>query len=254
MGQLLYKTDEQGTYLPDKLSWNELSRAVAHARPRPPRKQGGGVESVHAGRPTSLSPNAKRRNVLVKSLGTEGFGHGAHGQVFHDYHQLGLVGKGLANYWGIQGRQVGSGRAIDCARYHIVLLGETVFESLFEEVAADPKRLAGPMRFVVGLLRTWHLTSEDAGLLLGQESSYEVGKLLRGEGRISGRDAKDRIACLFRIRKTLSALFRDERTENEWLRERHGPLGGRTPLELLLEGSMENMLTVKEYVDWTAGR
>ena len=251
---LLYETDEQGSYLPSALSWSELSRAVATLRPQAARKQGAGAEGVPAERSTGFWSSAKRRNVIVKSFGIEDFGHGARGQVSHGCLQFGLVGKARAGYWGVSERQVCSDPIAHYAKYRVVLLSESVFEGFLEGVAADPKRLAGPIQFIVELLRFWHLPAEKAGLLLGQESSYEVGKLLRGEGELTGRDAKDRIACLFRIRKTLSSLFRDERTENEWLREQHGPLGEQTPLELLLEGSMENILTVKEYVDWTAGR
>lgn len=115
-------------------------------------------------------------------------------------------------------------------------------------------KLTGPIQFLAELLASWRLEPESAVLLLGQEPSYDVDKLLRGDAQLSGRDTKDRIACLFRIRKNLSSLFRDKDTENAWLRERHSPLGGQTPMEMLLEGSMENMLTVKEYVDWMAGR
>jgi len=56
------------------------------------------------------------------------------------------------------------------------------------------------------------------------------------------------------IRKTLSALFRDEAVENEWLREPHTLLNERSPMDLILEGSMEHLLLVREYVDAAAGR
>ena len=129
-----------------------------------------------------------------------------------------------------------------------------VGESSFREAVSSSTKLTGPIQFLAELLATWRLEPESAALLLGQEPSYDVGKLLRGDAQLSGRDVKDRIACLFRIRKNLSSLFRDKDTENAWLREQHNPLGGQTPVEMLLEGSMEDMLTVKEYVDWMAGR
>ncbi len=81
-----------------------------------------------------------------------------------------------------------------------------------------------------------------------------VEGLLSGRVTLRGRDVKDRIAYLFRIRKTLSALFRDENVENEWLREPHGALNGKSPMDIMLEGSMENLLLVKEYVEAAAGR
>ena len=133
---------------------------------------------------------------------------------------------------------------------------EKVTPVVITSVAEDFRgaaRPTGPIQFVDKLLKTWRLTSEDAVWLLGRDREY-VRKLLRGSARLAGRDIKDRIAYLFRIRQTLSSLFRDEDTENAWLREPHELLNEKTPLQLLQEGSMEGMLTVKEYVDAAAGR
>lgn len=125
-----------------------------------------------------------------------------------------------------------------------------------EPDATRQPRLTGPIMFVRILLRTWRLSQTDAIPLLGLEesdSSY-AEDLLSGRVALRGRDVKDRIAYLFRIRKTLSALFGDEEVENEWLREPHAALNGKTPMDRLLEGSMENLLLVKEYVEAAAGR
>ena len=117
-------------------------------------------------------------------------------------------------------------------------------------------RLTGPIMFVRILLRTWRLNQTDAIPLLGLEKSdiSYANDLLSGSVTLRGRDIKDRIAYLFRIRKTLSALFRDEEVENDWLREPHDALDGQNPIALLREGSMENLLLVKEYVEAAAGR
>ena len=58
----------------------------------------------------------------------------------------------------------------------------------------------------------------------------------------------------FHIRATLASLFRDLEVENDWLREPHTLLDEREPLNLLLGGSMEDLLLVKEYVDAAAGK
>ena len=78
--------------------------------------------------------------------------------------------------------------------------------------------------------------------------------VLNGRAILKGRDARDRIAHLYRIRKILSALFRDEEVENQWLREPHAMLNERSPMDLMLDGSMENLLLVREYVEAAAGR
>ena len=111
-------------------------------------------------------------------------------------------------------------------------------------------------QFVSKLLESWRLSRDDAVLLLGfdQTDNDFVRAVLEGAADLHGRDVRDRIAHLFQIRKTLSSLFRDLGVENEWLREQHTLLDGQEPLKLLLGGSMEDLLLVKEYVDAAAGR
>ena len=118
---------------------------------------------------------------------------------------------------------------------------------------APPIELSGPIQFLKKLLETWHLTDADAVPLLGLDAS-DVTALLQGQIPLKGRDAEDRIVYLYLIRKTLFALFQDPEVENEWLREQHEMLGGQKPMDLLLEGGMENLLLVKEYVEAAAGR
>lgn len=133
---------------------------------------------------------------------------------------------------------------------------ESEVQSVNELVSLEPHdRLTGPIQFVAKLLETWKLSPNDAGPLLGFDKSDEaaVKELLCGRAALSGRDVKDRIASLFEIRKTLSASFRDESVENEWLREPQEMLNGKIPMDLLLEGSMENLLLVRDYVNVAAG-
>ena len=117
-------------------------------------------------------------------------------------------------------------------------------------------RITGPIKFVNKLLATWQLGAEKACILLGIEPSQlsYVKAVLQGNETLTGRDAKDRIAHLFQIRQFLSTLFQDEAVENEWLREPQDLLKGKVPMDLLLEGSMENLLLVREYVERVSGR
>ena len=116
--------------------------------------------------------------------------------------------------------------------------------------------LTGPIQFIRNLLNTWNLEQKDAVFLLGFEvyDQHYVRKLLDGYTPLMGRDIKDRIAYLFQIRGTLSVLFQSEDVENEWLREKHTMLNDQKPLELLLDGTMENLLLIKDYVNIAAGR
>jgi len=124
------------------------------------------------------------------------------------------------------------------------------------QTPGPPARLTGPVQFVVKLLDTWRLEPDKATVLLGFEESGKdhVKRILSGREPLYGRDAKDRVVHLLHIRGTLSALFRDREVENEWLREPRSLLHGKTPMDLLLEGSMENLLLLREYVETMAGR
>lgn len=126
----------------------------------------------------------------------------------------------------------------------------------FRGQEASTSRLTGPIQFVLKLLDSWRLETHHAVDLLGfglEDADY-VFAVLRGDGKFPGRDVRDRIAHLFHIRATLRSLFRDLDTENDWLREPHPLLDGRSPLSLMLGGSMEDLLLAKEYVQSAAGR
>jgi len=117
-------------------------------------------------------------------------------------------------------------------------------------------RLSGPVQFFLTLIECWHLKDEPRrGQLLGYgtEDMEDFQALAEGRHRLSGRDLEDRIAHLFEIRRILSSLFRDIDVENEWLRESNSLLDNETPLSLMLEGSMENLLLIREYVESAAG-
>lgn len=129
-------------------------------------------------------------------------------------------------------------------------------KTAFDAPREGTRRLAGPIQFISRLLELWHLEAHDAAGLLGFDPSDtdHVAAVLAGREQFRGRDVRDRISHLFWIRKTLWSLFRDIKTENDWLREPHSMLEDRSPLSLLVGGSMEDLLLAREYVDAVAGR
>ena len=129
-------------------------------------------------------------------------------------------------------------------------------KSEFDVHKEEPGRLAGPIQFILRLLELWHLEVRDAVGMLGFDPSDtdHVAAALAGREQLRGRDVRDRISHLFWIRRTLWSLFRDIQTENDWLRERHSMLDDRSPLSLVVDGSMEDLLLAREYVDTVAGR
>lgn len=118
-----------------------------------------------------------------------------------------------------------------------------------------PGRLTGPVQFIRNLMDSWRLDNWDAVRLLGcdPEDFEYISAVLDGRRQLRGRDVRDRIAHLFCIRRTLWSLFRNLDVENEWLREQHPMLNGKSPMSLIVEGSIEDLLVAREYVDSAAG-
>ena len=117
-------------------------------------------------------------------------------------------------------------------------------------------RKTGPIQFLWKLKDFWRLDLADLVSLLGftAQDSEHARSALNGWTRFRGRDVSDRIAHLYRIRETLHSLFQDLDVENEWLREPHDLLQGRSPMSLLLAGAMEDLFLVREYVEEAARR
>ena len=135
------------------------------------------------------------------------------------------------------------------------LAGEGTFQHAQGNPGETAGRPTGPVQFVRKLMEAWRLDRPDAVRLLGfdPEDFEYVAAVLDGRRQLRGRDTRDRIAHLFCIRRTLWSLFRDPDTENGWLRERHSMLNSASPLSLMLGGSMEDLLLVRDYVESAAG-
>ena len=145
-----------------------------------------------------------------------------------------------------------SSTAIYSRRYKVK---SNVFESSDVSPFAPKSNIFGPVHFINKLLESWELENSDALSLLGfEEQDFDfINDVLDGKRQIRGRDFKDRISNLLSIRTSLWIFFQDIQVENEWLREPQDMLDGQIPMSLLLEGSLENLVLVREYVDTVTG-
>ena len=116
-------------------------------------------------------------------------------------------------------------------------------------------RLTGPVQFVRTLMDSWRLDTNDVVHLLGCEprDSEYISAVLDGRRQLRGRDVRDRIAHLFIIRRTLWSLFRDLDVENDSLRDQYAMLNGKSPMSLIVGGSIEDLLLAREFVEAAAG-
>lgn len=115
-------------------------------------------------------------------------------------------------------------------------------------------RITGPVAYLKLLLKEWRLKDIDAAPLLGfeRDQTSEAIAILNGIRTLAGHDAKDRIRALFNINALLGDIFRDDDSKNQWLRRHHDSLE-ETPLKLMLSGSMEKLLVVRDFAKYTAG-
>lgn len=110
------------------------------------------------------------------------------------------------------------------------------------------------MLLLTGLLEKWKLSRKETAILMGYDDERSLNNLLSGISNLQTRDEKDRIRHLFDIHETLFNIFKNTDDVAEWLREPSKGLDRKKPLEILLEGSMENLLLIKQFVDHLAGR
>lgn len=151
-------------------------------------------------------------------------------------------------------------RLLELARNFIAIPEREQQDEVFKLTRAlsepwtDRAPSSAPVKFVKKLMETWAIDSRETAVLLGFEQDKDLLRILSGATELDRRDIKDRVRHLLRTREALHSLFRDLSTEREWLREPRSELSDQSPLDLLLEGSMENLLVVSQFVQRMVGR
>ena len=119
----------------------------------------------------------------------------------------------------------------------------------------DPKvrqRLSGPgLRAFFTITERWGMTAKGQRILLGSvpESTFHHWK--SGKHGTLSYDQLERISLVLGIHKALTLLFADEETGLTWLRQPNGErtFGGKTPLERMQVGSIDDLYRVRRYLD-----
>lgn len=123
------------------------------------------------------------------------------------------------------------------------------------EGPAHLPRLGAKEEVFSRLLAFWNLDKDQGAALLGLqlEGARQVTDILNGVAYFRSQDELDRVAELFEIRRLLHGLYRDQATENRWLRHEQVALQGQTPLAVMLGGHMTDILKVRQLVETIAG-
>jgi hypothetical protein len=113
-------------------------------------------------------------------------------------------------------------------------------------------------RILVALFERWSLTTDAQQSLLGlsPESRKLIGLYRRGERALPNqRDALDRAGYLLGIHKGLRLLFPENpELRYSWVHRRNQVLGGRAPLEVMLEDGLVGVARVARLVDFQRGQ
>jgi hypothetical protein len=122
------------------------------------------------------------------------------------------------------------------------------------------KRLSAPaLRAFLAIADLWRLSEEQRILVLGfpSRSTYHNWcKQAREHGTITlDVDVLVRISAVLGIHQALGILFVSEPLGIEWLRTRHKAVafGGRPPLDLIVSGTQDGLLTVRRFLDGARG-
>lgn len=102
----------------------------------------------------------------------------------------------------------------------------------------------------------WQLSVTERVCLLGDIAESTYHKWRSGKLGEPSRDQLERLSLLLGIYKALRLIFSDESTGTRWLRgvNTEAPFSSRSPLERMLNGSIDDLYAVRRYLDaWRGG-
>jgi hypothetical protein len=126
---------------------------------------------------------------------------------------------------------------------------------LAPDALRDPKargRMSpAAIRLFMRLSDLLRLTVDQRRLLLGDISRPTYHNWQSGKVGALTRDQLERISLLLGIQKGLKLLFADEASATRWFTSPNHdlPFGGRSPLERILRGSIDDLFAVRRYID-----
>lgn len=117
---------------------------------------------------------------------------------------------------------------------------------------ADRRRLTGPgLRTFWNLARLWSLTDDEQMRLLGISSKATLRRWRLGRVVALRRTTFERLSLTFGIFRAINQILGPGELADQWIRlPNQAPLfGGRTAIELMLSGSIEDLYDVRNHLD-----
>lgn len=127
--------------------------------------------------------------------------------------------------------------------------------------AASRRRVSGPsLRTFLAIADLYDIPTRDRVVLLGEPSNstyHEWVRKARAEASlVLPLDTLTRISGILGIYKALGILFPIEAEAMTWLKGPHRGevFGGQAPIDVMIEGGLDGILTVRRYLDaWRGG-
>ncbi|MGM0583351.1 MAG: MbcA/ParS/Xre antitoxin family protein [Pseudomonadota bacterium] len=134
---------------------------------------------------------------------------------------------------------------------HLTVVEATPADSGRPEIS-DHEALALARTFV-NLAARWDLTTSEACTLLGGLSARTWHRWKSGRIGAIDRDLRMRLAVLMGIHKGLRYLFTDPSRGYAWIRRPNEVFGGRSALDVMLQGEITDLIDVRNYLDAERG-
>lgn len=126
-------------------------------------------------------------------------------------------------------------------------------EILHTADSSDRIEKAG-VKAVLNLFKKWELSDTDACILLGGISSATYSRWKRGDiGKVKV-DLRSRLSALLGIHKALSIIFTDSERCYKWIKKANETYGGSSALDIMKQGTLTDLLRVRQYLDFVRGR
>lgn len=107
---------------------------------------------------------------------------------------------------------------------------------------------------ILNLFEHWKLSNADACRLLGGISGKKWSRWKKkGNFGTAPRDLRTRMAHLIGIHYGLRKTYRDPAQGYDWIRMPNEAFDGRTALEVMLYGDMNDLLYIREWVNTEVG-
>lgn len=116
-----------------------------------------------------------------------------------------------------------------------------------------PEEAQAMLRAALNLLDNWALTKEQKLVLLGGPSERTFQRWKAGEIGPLPNDLVFRLGDLLGVHKALRYMFTDVARAYAWVKRPNAAFGGRSALEVMLQGAPTDISRVRAYLDAERG-